>query len=302
MVRFIAGALIAGVWLGAGAARAAAPPIEDYGKLPAVEQMSLSPSGEKLAYLAVAGDGRQLVIRKAGGDILFTIRVGALRPRRVEWLGDGHVLIEASKTLDLDPIAFHSTQRVEATQSTIVDAATGAMKTVFFNDRLIYHATFGYYGYGRADGQEYGYFGGVTLGGGGESFIDFGQQGGSFEHGYADLYRVNLATGVSQKVGGGRGAGPVGLVGGRRRDGGGARRIRHQGGRLARLRRPQARRSDRARTRPHRRDRPVGTGPGARDGADPAPRRRRGLGENRIWPGRRQGPAVRRRADARGTL
>ncbi len=204
MVRFIAGALIAGVWLGAGAARAAAPPIEDYGKLPAVEQMSLSPSGEKLAYLAVTGDGRQLVIRKAGGDILFTVRVGALRPRRVEWLGDGHVLIEASKTLDLDPNAFHSTQRVEATQSTIIDAATGAMKTVFFNDRLIYHATFGYYGYGRADGQEYGYFGGVTLGGGGTGVTDFEETTGAFDHGYTDLYRVNLATGVSQKAGGGR--------------------------------------------------------------------------------------------------
>ncbi|MBA3810347.1 MAG: S9 family peptidase [Caulobacteraceae bacterium] len=203
MDHFIVGGLMAFACLAAGAARAAGPPIEDYGKLPAVEQMSLSPSGEKLAWLAVTGDGRQLVIAKAGGEVLFTIRTGALRPRRVAWLGDGHVLIEASKTLAIDPNVSHSTQRVEATQSTIVDAATGAMKTVFFNDRLIHHSTFGYFGYGRTGGQEYGYFGGVTLGGGGTGLTDFEEGTGAFDHNHSDLYRVNLATGVSEKVGGG---------------------------------------------------------------------------------------------------
>ena len=203
MVRFVAGLLIAS-WLMAGAARAAAPPIEDFGKLPAVEQMSLSPSGEKLAYLAVAADGRQLVIRKAGGDILFTIGVGKLRPRLVRWLGDGHVLIEASRTVDQDPASATGAQRFETYQSTLIDASTGAMKTVFSSQRMIYPATFGFFGYARSGDQEYGYFRGLTLTGSGTVIRDFdAANSGYIGHSHTDLYRVNLATGGAQMAGGG---------------------------------------------------------------------------------------------------
>src|SRR5947209_5172830 len=108
--------------LASGAARGA-PALEDFGQLPVVEQMRLSPSGEKIAAIVVAGDERRVVVRNPGGSDLFAVNVGKLKPRRVEWLGDGHLLIETSKTLDIDAAATNA--RLETDQSSILDVATG---------------------------------------------------------------------------------------------------------------------------------------------------------------------------------
>ena len=123
----------------------AAPPLADYGKLPTVEQLSLSPSGDKIAFLESSGDVRRFVVKKVGGPGLFAVNVGALRPRSVGWLDDGHVLIEASTTLGqrLDRERFDYT---EATQSTIVNAATGKAANVFGGIKLIDPQTYGYFG------------------------------------------------------------------------------------------------------------------------------------------------------------
>ena len=50
----------------------AVPPIEDYGKLPAIEQAQLSPSGERLAFIAVVGDSRKLFVRTVAGEPRMT--------------------------------------------------------------------------------------------------------------------------------------------------------------------------------------------------------------------------------------
>ena len=92
-----------GVWLSVAAAfiagaAAATPPLADFGKLPTIDQVSLSPSGDKIAYMVAIGDVRRMVIRKVGGPDLFALNVGALKPREIEWLDNDHVLVEASKT------------------------------------------------------------------------------------------------------------------------------------------------------------------------------------------------------------
>ncbi len=46
----------------------AAPALADYGKLPAVEDMRLSPSGDTLAYVALDGEARKVVVRALTGD------------------------------------------------------------------------------------------------------------------------------------------------------------------------------------------------------------------------------------------
>ncbi len=103
----------------------AVPPIADYGKLPAVEQIRLSPSGEKLVVIAVVADHRRVIIKPISAAPLVAIDAGVLKLRSVDWLGEDHVLIEASNALDVYDEKF------EAMQSTIVNAKTGKFFAVY---------------------------------------------------------------------------------------------------------------------------------------------------------------------------
>jgi hypothetical protein len=182
----------------------AAPPLEDYGKLPAVEHMRLSPSGDKIAYIAVDQDRRRVVIKKVGGAALVAVDVGVLKARAVTWLGDDHVLVETSQTLLGDP-STEAIARGEFFQSSIIDASTGKVFNVFQNEPKILPATYSYYGFGTEGSKQYAFFGGVTLSDRGTGFSDFATAGGKgyLSHGHPDLYKVDLDTGHSLKVAGG---------------------------------------------------------------------------------------------------
>ena len=187
--------------LATGSARAAAP-LADYGKLPAVEQMQLSPSGDQIAYIAVVGDDRRVMVKKTGGADLFTVNVGELKLRRLEWMDSSHVLVETSKTLDNDPRAAVAL-KVETVQSTILDTTTGKMSNVFGAELKMFHATYGYYGHATVNGRSFGYFGGLSLTTGGESFSDFSKNNAYMTHDHTDLYKVDLQTGHPELVSGG---------------------------------------------------------------------------------------------------
>ena len=61
-------AIVLGLLAIAAPALAAPPPVEAYGKLPAVEQVRLSPSGQRYAFIAVIGEQRRLVAVTADGE------------------------------------------------------------------------------------------------------------------------------------------------------------------------------------------------------------------------------------------
>lgn len=79
-------------------APAAAPPLEAYGKLPGLEQVVISPDGEKLAYVAVAGDARRLNVVTLKGQALAAIALGDNKVRDVMWGDNDHLLITTSTT------------------------------------------------------------------------------------------------------------------------------------------------------------------------------------------------------------
>src|ERR1700722_18221270 len=82
----------------------AAPPIEAYGRLPAMENVSLSPSGARYAYIIVDGDARKLVAANVDGNqAVFACDVGKAKVVGVYWAGDDHLLVEVSHTVDLGP-------------------------------------------------------------------------------------------------------------------------------------------------------------------------------------------------------
>ena len=77
-------------------------PLEAYGALPAVEFVSLSPSGERLASVKVEGERRALLVTDlASGEPLGVAEIGETKVRGVDWIGEDRLLIVASETRSL---------------------------------------------------------------------------------------------------------------------------------------------------------------------------------------------------------
>lgn len=99
-------AALAAAWtalaLGFGSSAAQAQdvaPLEAYGALPAIEFVQVSPSGDRLAYVTVAGDQRALIAtRLADGQLLAGARVSDAKVRDVQWVGEDAVLSTTSTT------------------------------------------------------------------------------------------------------------------------------------------------------------------------------------------------------------
>lgn len=193
--------LIFAACLACGAEAGAAPPLEDYGKLPAVEDMALSPAGDLIAYTAVDGDTRKVVVRQFDGPALRAVDAGQLKLGSLRWMDNRRLLIEFTSDLNNPggPVSWFAVG-----QSAIFDVQTGQLRKVFDRQELIMHATFGYYGSSKTGERTFGYFGGLTLAGGGDSAAS-----GTHNSGYVsdsskvELYKVDLDSGHAERVAGG---------------------------------------------------------------------------------------------------
>jgi dipeptidyl aminopeptidase/acylaminoacyl peptidase len=97
----IAWALLALAQLALGSARAV--PLETYGRLPALEDVSLSPDGSRIALVQTVGDERVIAaVSLVDGKPMAIMKIGDVRVRQVAWADDRHLLITMSKTLDAD--------------------------------------------------------------------------------------------------------------------------------------------------------------------------------------------------------
>ncbi|WP_292258972.1 alpha/beta hydrolase family protein [Brevundimonas sp.] len=93
----------------ATAAETAASPLDAYGALPSLEMLRLSPSGDKLAFITVAGEQRTLVLldlttrSQIGG-----VDVGRVKVRDLDWIGEERVLVSTSATLSLPRLGIEA--------------------------------------------------------------------------------------------------------------------------------------------------------------------------------------------------
>jgi dipeptidyl aminopeptidase/acylaminoacyl peptidase len=188
MHRFFAAALAALAVFSAPAVRAAAPPVEAYARLPAMERVSLSPSGARYAYLVVDGETRKLVVATVDGNqALFASDIGKAKIVGIDWAGDDHLLVEVTYTADLGQDFILTQSQLSAVVA--INVTTGKAISVFQSQPAIMDAVFGSDGSAQVNGHWYGYFGGITL--------KKGLNGYMFDHGYPDLYRVDLDTGFT---------------------------------------------------------------------------------------------------------
>jgi acetyl esterase/lipase len=75
-------------------------PLEVYGKLPAVEDVALSPDGSRLAMIRTVADDRLLAVVSVSEHKVLgkPLRIGAAKLRSLEWADDGHLMIVTSQT------------------------------------------------------------------------------------------------------------------------------------------------------------------------------------------------------------
>ncbi len=174
----------------ADASRAEPPPIEAYAAYPAASNLSLSPSGRRAAFLVANKAGRRIVVQEVGGKVLATVDPGALKLRGIRWAGEQFLLITSSSTtnLGMDWGFKHELDHVE-----ILDLQTLKTVVAFEHTPKISNIVQGTFGVAEKGGRWYGYFGGITLAG------DTGAMGAVYaNHGYPDLYEVDLETGAAR--------------------------------------------------------------------------------------------------------
>jgi dipeptidyl aminopeptidase/acylaminoacyl peptidase len=204
MVRFGSGLLLAGMLSVAQASIAAPPPVEAYGKLPFIEEIGLSPSGERFAFVATNGEKRRLYVVSADAKPLRVVDVGTTKVRDLEWAGDDHVLVTYSATVGLG-VEF-TVSRAELISVVVVNVSSGNLFQVFERQRSrVANSVFGQYGTAEIDGHWYGWFGGRTF--------KTDSRGGAYSiFDYDDLYRVDLDSGDIALAAHGRGDGDGWLV------------------------------------------------------------------------------------------
>jgi dipeptidyl aminopeptidase/acylaminoacyl peptidase len=158
----------------------AAPAIDAYGKLPALDLVRLSPSGDKIAFVSVNGESRRLYIRKVNGEALVVQDVGTSKIRDMAWAGDDFVLISASATLKIGKrsvFKWDETNRAELFAIIVVNLKTQKIYQIFQKDMTEIYPVGSLFNTAFADGKW-------------SDFIE------TFEvsRGYV-IYRVDLETG-----------------------------------------------------------------------------------------------------------
>jgi dienelactone hydrolase len=177
-------------------ARADIPAIEDYGRLPAMDHVNLSPSGDRYVYIASVRGKRRIVIATIDNKMLDSIDAGEAKVEGLEWAGEDHLLISTSHTVTLgnDPLL----DRSEMGSVTVVNVNTRKAFGIFQDAGQVRVApeVEGRYGYAQIDGHWYAFVGAFTYEGHDPLVIRHDADG----YAYPDLYKVDLDTGRFELV------------------------------------------------------------------------------------------------------
>lgn len=167
--------------------------VEDYGALPAVEDVAISPSGNRIAILSTEKGNRAMRVIE-NDKVIKSVNVGNEKIRYLDWATEDLVMITLTNTEQL--FGNFTTDKAEFARTVFVNIAGGPSRILFQNQRDIAPATFGFYGIREIGGKRYGFFGGIAMVA--EKYasnrIEYMFQGGS-----PGLYRVDF-TDLSTKL------------------------------------------------------------------------------------------------------
>ncbi len=220
MIRWFAALVVASSFICAGPSIAAPPPLEAYGKLPGMSDVHLSPSGDRYAFVADVGQGRQIYVLGPDKKLLDVVNIGDKNLLGIQWAGEDFVLVDLTTTLNVgnDRVV----PKLELSSVVVLDIRRHQQMQVFAKHDTVAPAVFGEYGVARIDGRWFGFFGGESrgyvTGGGGEMDYSNTETENRLTYINADLYRVDLESGdLSLAATGERGSagwvvGPDGVV------------------------------------------------------------------------------------------
>jgi acetyl esterase/lipase len=134
--------LIAAIYIGAIAAgshsilAAVSTPVEVFGRLPAVEDMILSPDGSKLAFVETSGDKRSVLVfsLEQREQPLGAFRVGETKLRDLSWLDNDNLLITRSST-EPPPFGLFGASKSEWFQLATYRVSTHELLAMDFRQR-----------------------------------------------------------------------------------------------------------------------------------------------------------------------
>ena len=175
--------------LGVAVSARAAAPLESYGRLPAIEDAALSPSGARFAVIVADKDGRTVIVRKADGEVLGGLALGKAKLRGVTFAGEDHVLITETATVARPVIGMRDTEMAGVIDFNL---KTRASYMIFGRSNVFVDAIFGYHGVREVNGRWYAFVGGVTW--------EKAQPHAGGGVVYPDLYRIDLDTGRPEFV------------------------------------------------------------------------------------------------------
>ena len=193
MKTLLAAGLIAATFLSpASWSRARAADPVPYGRLPAVEDMSLSPSGKRYAFIGMIGDKRMLVAVDAEANkAMFASVVGDVKVRNIRWVGEDNLLALVTATENL-MTEFGAV--MELANVLRINLKDKSMSAIFKDVPSVAPRVFGMYGTAVIDGKGYGYFGGITL----ETVTGARAAYRMGANPQVDLYKVDLDSGKTR--------------------------------------------------------------------------------------------------------
>ncbi|MEO0398885.1 MAG: alpha/beta fold hydrolase [Pseudomonadota bacterium] len=119
------------------------PPIEAYGNLPSARAMTLSPSGDKYAYLARTNEGENtLMIVDVAKKAVTLGSTGAHKTRRLSFIDDRYLSVDASATT-----RYFSSGKFEFSASVILDTNDNEYRQLLKGTSGLYPAQSGLAGY-----------------------------------------------------------------------------------------------------------------------------------------------------------
>ena len=179
-----------------GEARPTAPPIEAYGRLPVITDVSLSPSGDRLALVRHEGDQNRVVIQDLAGNLLLFVDAHAEKIRSVDWVSDRFIFLHSTVTED-NPFDLNR-QEFNVLRSIDVDKKKNFELLV--NDARFVPSISNVVGWRVLSGRPYVFVSNIP-----KEYVSLGSRIGNennlqFSRYYPDLWRVDMETQKIEKV------------------------------------------------------------------------------------------------------
>ncbi|MBX7200958.1 MAG: S9 family peptidase [Rhodospirillaceae bacterium] len=173
----------------AGPAAAAQIDPAPYGKLPAIEVMRLSPSGQRYAFVGTI-NGQRVLAAVQDGKPLFLNGADDIKVRNIRWADEDHLLVVVTKTENL-MVDFGTVAELATVLR--VNLKDKSIAPIFQGVPRVAPRIFGLFGTAVDGGKAYGYFGGITL-----TAATGNRAAYVMGSGIVDLYKVDLDTGKTR--------------------------------------------------------------------------------------------------------